>query len=71
MTCLARCGWWDEFRFRHALVRCRKHGIKVLKVESDPNAVGFYEKMGARRVGEHHTEVDGQPRQLPVLEVKL
>ena len=59
------------FLFHHALARCRKHGIKVLKVESDPNAVGFYEKMGARRVGERHMEVDGQPRQLPVLEMML
>jgi GNAT superfamily N-acetyltransferase len=57
--------------FRHALARCRRQGVQVLNIESDPNAVGFYEKMGARKVDEHHTEVDGQPRQLPVMEMRL
>jgi hypothetical protein len=42
-----------------------------LKIEAEPNAQNFYEKMGARQVGEHHTEVDGQPRVLPVMEVGL
>jgi GNAT superfamily N-acetyltransferase len=59
------------FLFRHALARCRKHAVTVLKIESDPNAVGFYEKMGARKVDEHHTEVDGQHRLLPVMEMHL
>ena len=41
------------------------------KIESDPNAQGFYERMGAKVVGEHVGEVEGQPRILPVLEVIL
>ncbi len=40
-------------------------------IESDPNAVGFYEKMGALKVDERHTELDGHPRHLPVMEMKL
>lgn len=57
--------------FHHALERSRVLGAAVLKIEADPNAQNFYEKMGTRKVGEHHTEVDGQPRVLPVLEIKL
>jgi len=57
--------------FAHALERGRVRGFSNLKIEADPNAVSFYETMGARRVGEHHDEVDGQPRILPVMEINL
>jgi GNAT superfamily N-acetyltransferase len=60
-----------EFLFRHALIRARKLGVTVLRIQSDPNAQGFYETMGALKVGEHLGEVDGQPRILPVMEIKL
>lgn len=55
----------------HAKRRARWAGASILRVESDPHAVGFYEKMGARKVGERQTEVDGQPRILPILEIVL
>ncbi|MBI4664433.1 MAG: hypothetical protein HY735_37035 [Verrucomicrobia bacterium] len=38
-----------------------------LEIESDPNAVGFYERMGARRVGTTVTRWEGGSRELPVL----
>lgn len=57
--------------FSHALERSRGRGASTLKIEADPNAESFYEKMGVRRVGEHHGEVDGQPRILPVMELYL
>ena len=57
--------------FHHALERSRSLGAATLKIESDPNAQDFYEKMGARKIGERHTEVDGQPRVLPVMEINL
>jgi GNAT superfamily N-acetyltransferase len=57
--------------FQHALERSRVRGASVLKIEADPNAQNFYEKMGARKIGEHHTEVDGQPRVLPVMGINL
>jgi GNAT superfamily N-acetyltransferase len=38
-----------------------------LSIESDPNAEGFYLRMGARRVGELTTEWDGLQRTLPFL----
>lgn len=57
--------------FQHAVERSRVLGASVLKIEADPNAQSFYEKMGARKVGEHHSEIDGQPRILPIMEIKL
>ena len=57
--------------FHHALERSRLLGVTILKIEADPNAQNFYEKMGARKIGEHHTEVDGVPRVLPVMEINL
>ena len=53
--------------FLHATGRVRELGFQTLEVESDPNAAGFYERMGARRVATTVTELAGQPRELPVL----
>jgi ribosomal protein S18 acetylase RimI-like enzyme len=53
--------------FIHALRRARVLGFKKVEVESDPNAEGFYQRMGARRVRTAVTELDGERRELPVL----
>jgi GNAT superfamily N-acetyltransferase len=37
---------------RDACALARAAGIGRLRIEADPNAVGFYERMGASRVGE-------------------
>jgi ribosomal protein S18 acetylase RimI-like enzyme len=55
--------------FLHALSSCRAQQMKLLVIESDPNAQGFYEKMGARQIGEVFGEVEGLPRTLPVMEI--
>lgn len=60
-----------EGLFAHALSRCRELGIATLEIESDPNALGFYARMGARKVGERVYELDGQTRALPILEIEL
>ena len=57
--------------FLHALELARHRGYKIMQLESDPNARGFYEKMGMRKIGEHQAEVDGQPRMIPVMEIEL
>ena len=57
--------------FRHTLLKCKDMGVRILEIESDPNAQGFYERMGAKVAGEHVGEVDGELRILPVLEVIL
>ena len=57
--------------FKHAIHLSKKRGYQILRLESDPNAVGFYKKMDAHQIGERHSEVEGQPRILPIMEVKL
>ncbi len=57
--------------FLHALGLARQRSYKMLQLESDPNAVGFYEKMGMKKIGERQYELDGQPRILPLMEIAL
>jgi GNAT superfamily N-acetyltransferase len=57
--------------FDHAVEETRRLGHRTLKIEADPNAEGFYTHMGARRVGEAVTEIDGQRRDLPLLLYEL
>lgn len=57
--------------FCHARRRATLRGASVLRVESDPNAQGFYEKMGAVKVGARATDVDGRPRVLPLMEARF
>jgi GNAT superfamily N-acetyltransferase len=38
--------------FEHALEVARSGGASALEIDADPHAVGFYERMGAVRIGE-------------------
>jgi GNAT superfamily N-acetyltransferase len=53
--------------FRHAVEQAKELGHRAIKIEADPNAAGFYERMGAKRIGANVTEIEGQPRELPLL----
>lgn len=57
--------------FNHAVGTARRFGVKTIEIESDPYAEGFYKHMGARRVGEVRSEIEGQPRILPLLILEL
>ena len=57
--------------FGHAMSRAQELGAKTVTIESDPNAEGFYRRMGARRAGENVYELDGGERVLPVMVVEL
>ena len=57
--------------FLHVVELARQRGYKSLQLEADPNAVGFYEKMGMHTVGERVGEVDGQKRILPIMVMTL
>ncbi len=46
-------------------------GWRELRIVSDPHAVGFYERIGAVRVGVERDSIEGQLRELPVLLVPL
>ena len=48
---------------------CQFNGIEKLRIESDPNAQIFYEKMGAKLIG--YVESKPKPRKLPVLELEI
>jgi GNAT superfamily N-acetyltransferase len=54
--------------FRWAAARARTLGAVVVEWEGEPNAVGFYERMGGRRV---RTVTSEWGRQLPVMAVDL
>ena len=57
--------------FEHAVREAENAGCSCLKIEADPNAEGFYQRMGAVRVGASVSEVCGERRKLPLLELKL
>ena len=57
--------------FVHALSRARELGYSKLKLEADPNAVGFYEKLGMIKIAERNYPIEGQDRILPVMEILL
>ena len=56
--------------FLDAMERAAKLDVKAVEISSDPNAAGFYKRMGATQIGEVDAPVDGQPRKLPRLKVK-
>jgi GNAT superfamily N-acetyltransferase len=56
--------------FEHLLDAARQAGFTALQIGADPNAVGFYERHGAVRIGEEPSaSIPG--RMLPVLELDL
>jgi N-acetylglutamate synthase-like GNAT family acetyltransferase len=57
--------------FMHARDRAASLNLGELELSADPNAEGFYQHMGAVRIGEVRSEIDGQPRVLPRMKVGL
>jgi len=57
--------------FVHARDRASILNLGELELSADPNAEGFYQHMGAVRIGEVRSEIDGQPRVLPRMKVAL
>jgi predicted N-acetyltransferase YhbS len=55
--------------FDAALDAARSGGAGTVRITSDPQAAGFYERHGARRVGEMEAEPAG--RIIPVYEITL
>jgi GNAT superfamily N-acetyltransferase len=53
--------------FDHAVRRAASLGARFLGIEAEPNAEGFYRRMGARRVAEISYPIEGQKRTLPLL----
>jgi GNAT superfamily N-acetyltransferase len=57
--------------FERARALAEEGGADLLEIDADPNAEPFYLRMGARRVGEVRTEIEGQPRVRPLLLLDL
>ena len=57
--------------FRHALTQARRLGCRAVQIEADPNAEGFYVRMGARRTGVTLSTIEKQSRELPLLQYDL
>jgi N-acetylglutamate synthase-like GNAT family acetyltransferase len=55
--------------FLHAMQNASMRRVGTVEICADPNAEGFYQKMGAFRIGETISEIDGEPRILPQLSV--
>lgn len=55
--------------FNHLLKTASNLNAKNIRIVSDPNAEGFYVKMGAREIDEKESSIKG--RMLPVLKIEL
>ena len=56
--------------FLDAMDRATTMNVRQIRITSDPNAAGLYERMGATRTGEGVGEIDGQPRVLPRMKIE-
>ena len=57
--------------FEYARARAVERGGNVLELSADPNAEGFYARMGAQRIGEVPANMNGQSRALPRMRIEL
>jgi N-acetylglutamate synthase-like GNAT family acetyltransferase len=57
--------------FTRARERAADLNVPVMELSADPNAEGFYQRMGARRIGEVPAEIEGKPRTLPRMSVDV
>ncbi|MEP6741339.1 MAG: GNAT family N-acetyltransferase [bacterium] len=56
--------------FIHAMQRAAAGDVSEVQISADPNTEGFYQKMGAHRIGEVRADMDHKPRTVPRLSVK-
>ncbi len=55
--------------FIHAMQIAAGENVSEFEISADPNAEGFYKRIGARGIVDVSSEIDGQPRRLPRLTV--
>ena len=56
--------------FLDAMERAAQLDVSSVEISSDPNAAGFYKRMGATQIGETDSVVDGNTRKLPRLKIE-
>jgi len=57
--------------FLDAMERAAKLNVNAVEISSDPNAAGFYKRMGATQIGEIDSAIEGQPRKIPRLKKEI
>lgn len=62
---------WGRSLFAAALAEARRRGVVELWIVADPQAEGFYRRLGAKRAGTERGEVCGAARELPLLVVAV
>src|SRR3989442_727506 len=55
----------------NAKERAARLKMSALELSADPNAEGFYQRLGATRIGEVRSEIEGQPRVLPRMRIEI
>lgn len=53
--------------FRSAMSQAALRGVAKLTIIADPNSAGFYEKLGAKKTGDHQSSIPG--RVIPIYEI--
>ena len=56
--------------FLDAMEKAAALAVRDVGISADPNAAGFYERMGATQIGEVDSPIDGQARKLPRLKIE-
>jgi GNAT superfamily N-acetyltransferase len=56
--------------FLDAMERAATLDVRAVELSADPNAAGFYRRMGATQIGETNSTIDGQVRKLPRMAIK-
>jgi len=56
--------------FLDAMDRATTLEVREIEISADPNAAGFYERMGASQIGETESNINGQVRKLPRLRIE-
>lgn len=55
--------------FLDAMERAAALDVRDVEISADPNAAGFYTRMGAIQIGEVDSPIDGEERKLPRLKI--
>jgi GNAT superfamily N-acetyltransferase len=56
--------------FLDAMDRASSLDINEIEISADPNAAGFYKRMGARVIGETISAIEGKVRKVPRLKIE-
>ena len=56
--------------FLDAMEKAAALEVRDVEISADPNAAGFYKRMGATQIGEVDAPIDGQSRKLPRLKIE-